>query len=42
MAVKHLGSRTDIVAAPLMHDTPDEMTTPAGSVSREQKPGYPE
>ena len=41
MAVKHLGTRTDIVAAPLMHDTPDEMTTPAGSVSREQEAWIP-
>ncbi|MFD0852971.1 molybdopterin-dependent oxidoreductase, partial [Actinomadura adrarensis] len=30
LAEKHLGVRKDIVAAPLMHDTPDEMATPHG------------
>ncbi len=32
MAVKHLGSHVDAVAAPLNHDTPDELTTPGGVV----------
>lgn len=31
MAEKHLGTRTDVVAAPLMHDSPDEMTSAAGA-----------
>jgi nitrate reductase / nitrite oxidoreductase, alpha subunit len=29
LAEKHLGSRTDVVAAPLMHDTADEIAQPA-------------
>ncbi len=29
---KHLGTRTDIVAAPLLHDTPDELAQPGGRV----------
>ncbi len=29
-AVKHLGTRTDVVAVPLMHDSPDAMATPHG------------
>ncbi|WP_022890307.1 nitrate reductase subunit alpha [Agromyces italicus] len=28
----HLGTRSDLVAAPLMHDTPDAMATPHGTV----------
>ncbi len=32
MAAKHLGTRTDVVAAPLMHDTPDELAQPGGAV----------
>ncbi len=32
MAETHLGVRKDIVAAPLMHDTPDELATPGGVV----------
>ncbi|GAA1751434.1 nitrate reductase subunit alpha [Agromyces humatus] len=32
LAVDHLGTRTDLVAAPLMHDTPDAMATPHGTV----------
>ncbi|SNY71205.1 nitrate reductase subunit alpha [Paractinoplanes atraurantiacus] len=32
MAAKHLGTRTDVVAAPLLHDTPDEMANPYGRV----------
>ena len=32
LASKHLGVRNDIVAAPLLHDTPDAMATPHGRV----------
>jgi nitrate reductase alpha subunit len=32
-AVGHLGTRTDLVASPLAHDTPDEMSLPSGIVS---------
>ncbi|MBB5157542.1 nitrate reductase subunit alpha [Saccharopolyspora phatthalungensis] len=32
LAGKHLGTREDLVAAPLLHDTPDEMATPGGVV----------
>jgi len=32
LAVKHLGTRTDVVAVPLLTDTPDEMATPHGIV----------
>jgi nitrate reductase / nitrite oxidoreductase, alpha subunit len=32
MAQQHLGVRTDVVAAPLLHDTPDAMATPHGRV----------
>ncbi|MFF5083502.1 nitrate reductase subunit alpha [Actinoplanes sp. NPDC000266] len=32
MAGEHLGTRTDVVAAPLLHDTPDEMANPYGRV----------
>lgn len=32
MAGTHLGTRKDIVAAPLLHDTPDAMATPHGVV----------
>jgi nitrate reductase alpha subunit len=32
LAVGHLGTRTDLVAAPLAHDTPDEMALPSGVV----------
>ena len=28
----HLGTRTDVVAAPLLHDTPDELAQPFGEV----------
>ena len=31
-AVKHLGTRTDVMAAPLAHDTADEMSLPGGRV----------
>jgi nitrate reductase alpha subunit len=33
LARTHLGSRTDVVAAPLLHDTPDEMANPHGRVA---------
>ena len=32
LAGKHLGTRTDLVAAPLLHDTPDELAQPLGEV----------
>ncbi len=32
LAAEHLGTRTDIVATPLMHDTPDELGQPGGRV----------
>lgn len=32
LAVEHLGTRTDLVAKPLWHDTPDAMATPHGVV----------
>ncbi|WP_324786873.1 nitrate reductase subunit alpha [Streptomyces sp. H51] len=37
-AAGHLGVRTDVVAAPLLHDTPDELATPHGRV-RDWKTG---
>ena len=30
LAETHLGTRTDVIAAPLMHDTPDELAQPGG------------
>jgi nitrate reductase alpha subunit len=33
LAATHLGTRTDVVAAPLLHDTPDEMANPYGRVA---------
>lgn len=33
LARTHLGTRHDLVAMPLMHDTPDEMATPGGVVA---------
>jgi nitrate reductase alpha subunit len=38
LAATHLGSRKDLVAAPLLHDTPDELATPHGVV-RDWKAG---
>jgi nitrate reductase alpha subunit len=38
LADGHLGTRTDVVAAPLLHDTPDELATPHGRV-RDWKAG---
>ncbi len=32
LAATHLGKRTDVMAAPLAHDTPDEMAQPSGRV----------
>jgi nitrate reductase alpha subunit len=32
LAATHLGTRQDVVAVPLMHDTPDEMANPHGRV----------
>jgi nitrate reductase / nitrite oxidoreductase, alpha subunit len=32
LAVTHLGTRTDVIAAPLAHDSPDEMAQPGGQV----------
>src|SRR5690606_20054959 len=32
LAAVHLGTRKDVVAVPLMHDTPDEMANPHGEV----------
>jgi nitrate reductase / nitrite oxidoreductase, alpha subunit len=37
-AAEHLGVRTDVVAAPLLHDTPDELANPRGEV-RDWKAG---
>jgi nitrate reductase alpha subunit len=33
LAAHHLGTRTDVVAAPLLHDTPDELAYPHGRVT---------
>ena len=30
LAADHLGTRTDVIAAPLMHDSPDELAQPGG------------
>ncbi|NIJ12426.1 nitrate reductase alpha subunit [Saccharomonospora amisosensis] len=38
LAADHLGTREDVVATPLLHDTPDELATPHGSV-RDWKAG---
>jgi nitrate reductase / nitrite oxidoreductase, alpha subunit len=32
LAATHLGTRTDVLAAPLLHDSPDEMAQPGGIV----------
>jgi nitrate reductase alpha subunit len=32
LAADHLGARRDVVATPLLHDTPDELATPHGRV----------
>ncbi len=31
LAATHLGTRTDVIAAPLLHDTPDELAQPGGT-----------
>lgn len=36
LAVDHLGTRRDLVAAPLLHDTPDALATPHGTVLHDQ------
>ncbi|WP_412740753.1 nitrate reductase subunit alpha [Krasilnikovia sp. MM14-A1259] len=41
LAATHLGTRTDVVAAPLLHDTPDELANPHGRV-RDWKAGQTE
>ncbi|ADB33197.1 nitrate reductase, alpha subunit [Kribbella flavida DSM 17836] len=38
LAAEHLGTRHDVVAVPLLHDTPDELATPHGVV-RDWKAG---
>jgi nitrate reductase alpha subunit len=38
LAATRLGTRTDVIAAPLMHDTPDELAQPGGVV-RDWKAG---
>ncbi|MFF0533307.1 nitrate reductase subunit alpha [Nocardia amikacinitolerans] len=38
LAIDHLGVRHDVVATPLLHDTPDELATPHGRV-RDWKTG---
>jgi nitrate reductase alpha subunit len=38
LAARHLGVRKDVVATPLLHDTPDELATPHGRV-RDWKAG---
>ena len=32
LARRHLGARRDLIAAPLLHDTPDELAQPSGEV----------
>ena len=32
LAERHLGTRRDLIAAPLLHDTPDEIAQPLGEV----------
>src|SRR5690606_34945021 len=34
-SVEHLGVRKDLVASPLLHDTPDAMATPHGVVAKD-------
>ena len=38
LAATHLGTRTDVLAAPLLHDSPDEMAQPGG-IARDWKRG---
>jgi nitrate reductase alpha subunit len=37
LSVEHLGVRRDLVATPLLHDTPDAMATPHGIVRHDQE-----
>jgi nitrate reductase / nitrite oxidoreductase, alpha subunit len=39
LASAHLGTRSDLVAVPLLHDTPDELATPGGVVADWRDPG---
>jgi nitrate reductase alpha subunit len=41
LAAGHLGTRTDLVAVPLAHDTADEMALPSGIVRDWRTPGVP-
>ncbi|SDJ53941.1 nitrate reductase alpha subunit [Nonomuraea maritima] len=41
LAATRLGTRTDVVAAPLLHDTPDELATPYGRVRDWRAAGRP-
>ncbi|HUR09606.1 MAG TPA: nitrate reductase subunit alpha, partial [Nonomuraea sp.] len=41
LAKTHLGTRTDVVAMPLLHDTPDELATPHGRVHDWRASGRP-
>jgi nitrate reductase alpha subunit len=41
LAADHLGVRTDLVAVPLLHDTPDELATPHGRVRDWRETGEP-
>ena len=40
LGAKHLGTRTDLVSAPLNHDTPDELNTPHGVVLPREEIGW--
>ncbi|MGN6088171.1 MAG: molybdopterin dinucleotide binding domain-containing protein, partial [Actinomycetales bacterium] len=41
LARTHLGTRKDLVAVPLLHDTPDELSSPGGVVSDWRETGEP-
>ncbi|WP_336206755.1 nitrate reductase subunit alpha [Nonomuraea sp. LPB2021202275-12-8] len=41
LAREHLGTRTDLVAVPLLHDTPDELACPRGVVRDWRQTGRP-
>ncbi len=40
LGAKHLGTRMDLVAVPLNHDTPDELNSPHGIVPRREDAGW--
>lgn len=40
MGAKHLGVRRDVIAAPLGHDSPDELTMPGGTVPPREECGW--